>query len=180
MTFLCDAAQLETTAQTTNPVKMRDTSYGKRQNMGEEPFLESGRPSEIVAFEIGTEVRRNVLQCRAEEEVLVGCGQTLAVLTRKRALTELALSELEAMARTKADEMGPNFNVGTGIGFVSVSTVGSSSMPTAVKVARTKYYPSQTAKSLLGISLISIRRHICIRLIKRRNLRPIKSFISRG
>ena len=41
VTFLYDAAQLETTAQTSTPVKMRDTSYGKRKNMGEEPFLES-------------------------------------------------------------------------------------------------------------------------------------------
>ena len=51
----------------------------------------------------------------------------------EKTLTELSLSELEAMARAKADEIGPNLNVGTGIWFVRVSTVGSCSVPTAVK-----------------------------------------------
>ena len=59
------------------------------------------------------------------------------------------MSELEAMARAKVDRTGPYFNVGTGSGFVLVPTVGSSSVPTNVEAARTKFNPSQPGKSLL-------------------------------
>ena len=53
VTFLSGAAELETTAQTSTPLKREDASYGKRKNMGDETLLEGGRSSQVVAFEIG-------------------------------------------------------------------------------------------------------------------------------
>ena len=74
----------------------------------------------------------------------------------EKTLTEFCLSELDAMAGAKVDETGPSLNVGTGGEFVQVPTVDSSSLASVVVAARTKYYASQSAKSLLKDFLSSI------------------------
>ena len=66
-----------------------------------------------------------------------------------RTLTDFGLSELETMARAKAQELGPNSNVVSSDGMVRVPTVVSSGGVPDASAARTKYYPSQSAKSLL-------------------------------
>ena len=64
-------------------------------------------------------------------------------------LTELRLSELEMMARAKAGEMGPSFNVESSDGMFCVPTVDSFGVPQDIDAVRTKNYSSQAAKSLL-------------------------------
>ena len=110
----------------------------KTEEYGRKPFLESGRPSKVVAFEIrdGSENESTAVPCGRGS--ISGVQSNFGSVDLEKTLTELALSELEVMARTKADETGPNLNVGAGIGFVRESTVGSSNVPTAVKAARTK------------------------------------------
>ena len=53
------------------------------------------------------------------------------------------------MARAKAQELGPDSHVVSSDGMVRVPTVGSSGWPPDVGAVRTKYYPSQSAKTLL-------------------------------
>ena len=66
-----------------------------------------------------------------------------------RTLTEFGLSELEMMARAKAQELGPDYHVVSSDGMVRVPTMGSSGGFLDANAVRTKYYPSQSAKSLL-------------------------------
>ena len=53
------------------------------------------------------------------------------------------------MARAKAQELGPDSHVVSSDGMVLVRTVGSSGRLPGVGAVRTKYYPSQSAKTLL-------------------------------
>ena len=64
-------------------------------------------------------------------------------------MTEFGLTELEAMARAEADQKGPCLNVGSSNEFFRVPTLGSSTLLTVVEATRTKFYPSQSPKSLL-------------------------------
>ena len=66
-------------------------------------------------------------------------------------MTEFGLSELEMMARAKAQELGPVSHVVSGDGMVRVPTVGSSGGLPDANAVRTKYYPSQSARSLLRV-----------------------------
>ena len=59
------------------------------------------------------------------------------------------MSELEIIARAKAQELGPDLHVVSSDGMVRVPTVGSSGGLPDANAARTKHYPSQSAKSLL-------------------------------
>ena len=104
--------------------------------------LKSGQRPTVVAFEIGD---------GSEEEsaaIPSGVGTVGRVRTffgstdPEKTLTEFGVSELEAMAKAKADGIGPNLNVGTGSRIVHVPSVRSSSVHTAVEAARTKFHPS--------------------------------------
>ena len=53
------------------------------------------------------------------------------------------------MARAKAPELGPDSHVVSSDGMVRVPTVDSSGGLPDANAVRTKYYPSQSAKSLL-------------------------------
>ena len=66
-----------------------------------------------------------------------------------RTLTEFGLSELEMMARAKAQELGPDSRVVSSGGMVRVPPVGSSGGLPDFDAVRTKFYPSQSAKGLL-------------------------------
>ena len=149
VTFRSDAAQLEMTVHTSTPLKRVDASYGKWKNMGDEALLESGRPSKTVAFEIGDGSEEESTAMPRGSRSFSGLLSYFGSADPEKTLTEVGLYEREAMARAKTDGMGPDLNVGTSSGFVRVPTVGSSSVPTAVETTRTKYYPSQSAKSLL-------------------------------
>ena len=59
------------------------------------------------------------------------------------------MSELELMAGAKAQELGPDSHIVSSDGMVRVPSVGSSGGLLVANVARTKYYPSQSAKSLM-------------------------------
>ena len=74
----------------------------------------------------------------------------VSAVTADRTLTDFGLSELEMMARAKAQELGPGSHVVSSDGMVRVPIVGSSGGPPDVGAVRTKYYPSQSAKSLLN------------------------------
>ena len=66
VTFLIDFVQLETTGQTSTPLKGGDTSPGKRQNNGGEALLESGGPVRLLLSKSGTEVKRRAQRYRTE------------------------------------------------------------------------------------------------------------------
>ena len=93
--------------------------------------LESGNwnstPSKDVVYASG---KRKCKGCEAEEECVLR-------------------PELEIMARAKAQELGPDSHVVSSDGMVRVPTVASSGGLPGANAERTKYYPSQSAKSLL-------------------------------
>ena len=66
-----------------------------------------------------------------------------------RTLTEFGLSELEMMARAKAQELGPDSHVVSSDGMVSVPTLGPSRGQLDANAVRTEYYPSQSAKKFI-------------------------------
>ena len=66
-----------------------------------------------------------------------------------KTLTEFGLSDLEIMARAKAQELGPDCHVVSSDGMGRVAKVGFSGRLPDANAARMKYYPSQSAKSLL-------------------------------
>ena len=150
MTFLSDSVQLETTEQTSTLLRGGDASYGKRKIMGDEFLLDSGRPSKVVAFGIvGDGIEEESAAIPNGNGSVSGVRSYFESTDPEKTPMGFGLSELEAMARAKADEIGPKLNVGTGSGLVRVPTLGSPGVPTAVKAVRTEYYPSQSAKSLL-------------------------------
>ena len=103
----------------------------------------------IVAFEIGDGSDEESMAFRNEiERVNVGKSCLSSDYT-DRTLTEFGLSELEMMARAKAQDLGPDSHVVSSDGMVRVPTVGSSGGLPDANAERTKYYPSQSAKSFL-------------------------------
>ena len=107
--------------------------------------MQSRRPSKDVASEIGDRGAEKSVAVPAGSWTVRGMNSCFSSGDLDRTLAEFGLSDLEAMARAKADEMGPCLNVGSGGEFVPV---GSSTVPTIVEATWTKSYSSQSAKSL--------------------------------
>ena len=139
---------LESGIRTSTPSKDVVYAIGKRKSKGSETEGECVLRPKIVAFEIGDGSDEESMAFRKEiSRVNVGKSCLSSDYT-DRTLTEFGLSELEVMARAKAQELGPDSHVVSSDGMVRVPTVGSGRLLDA-NAERTKYYPSQSAKSLL-------------------------------
>ena len=149
VTFLDDVINLESGNRTSRPSKDVVYASGKRKSKGSEAEGECVLRPKIVAFEIGDGSGEESMAFRSEiGRVNVGKSCLSSDYT-DRTLTEFGLSELEMMARAKAQVLGPDFHVVSSDGMVRVPTVGSSGGLPDANAVRTKYYPSQSAKSLL-------------------------------
>ena len=111
----------------------------------------------IVAFEIGNGSDEENMAFRSEIVRVIAEKSCLSSDCADRTLTELRLSELELMARAKAQELGPDSRVVSSDGVVRVPTVGSSGGLPDANAVQTMDYPSQSAKSLLKDFLSIIR-----------------------
>ena len=76
-------------------------------SMGDETLLESGRPSKVVAFEIGDGSEEESAAMPSGSGIVSGVRSNFGTVDPEKTLTEFTMSELEAMATAKADEMGP-------------------------------------------------------------------------
>ena len=149
VTFLDDVMNLESGNRTSTPSKDVVYASGKRKSIGSEAEGECVLRPKIVAFEIGDGNDVEIMAFRSEiGRVNVGKSCLSSDYT-DRTLTEFGLSELEMMARAKAQGLGPDSHVVSSDGMVRVPTVGSSGGLPDANAVRTKYYPSQSAKSLL-------------------------------
>ena len=149
VTFLDDVMNLEGGNRTSTSSKDAVYASGKQKSQGSEAEGECVLRPKFVAFEIGD---------GSDEEGMAFWGEIGRVNVGKsclssdymdRTLTEFGLSELEKMARAKAQELGPDSHVVSSNGMVRVPTVGSSGGLPDANAERTKCYPSQSAKSLL-------------------------------
>ena len=103
----------------------------------------------FVAFEIGDGSDEESMAFRSGIRKANAGNSCLSSDGADKTLTEFGLSELEMMARAKAQELGPDSHVMSRDGMVRVPMVGSSGGLPNSNAVRTKYYPSQSAKSLL-------------------------------
>ena len=122
---------------------------GKRKTKSSETETKCVLRPKIVAFEIGDGSDEESLGFRNEIERANPGNSCLSSDCADRTLTEFGLSELELMARAKAQEMGPESHVVSSNGLVRVPTIGSPGGPPDANAVRTKYYPGQFAKSFL-------------------------------
>ena len=149
VTFLDDVMNLESGNQTSTPSKNVVYASGKRKSKRSEADGERVLLPKIVAFEIGDGSDEESIAFRSEIGRVNAGKSCLSSDYADRTLTEFRLSELEMMARAKAQELGRNSHVVSSDGMVRVPTVGSSGELPGVNVVRTKFYPNQTAKSFL-------------------------------
>ena len=149
VTFLDNVMNLESGNWTSAPSKDAVYVSGKRKSKWSEAKGECVLRPKIVAFEIGD---------GSDEEIMAFCSEIRRVNVGKsclssdytdRTLTEVGLSELEKLARAKTQELGPDSHVVSSDGMVRVPTVGSSGGLPDANAGKTKFYPSQSAKSLL-------------------------------
>ena len=133
--------------RTSTPSKDVIHAGGKRRVEESETEAECVLRPKIVAFEIGDgsdeesmAFRSGIEKANAEKSCLSSDGAD-------KALTEFGLSELEMMARAKAQELGPDSHVVSSDGMVRVPTVGSSGGLPDANAVKTK--SSQSAKNLL-------------------------------
>ena len=149
VTFLDDVMNLESGNPTSTPSKDVVYASGKRKSQGSEAEGECVLRPKIVVFEIGDGSDEESMAIRGEiGRVNVGKSCLSSDYT-DRILTEFGLSELEMMARAKAQELGPDSHVVSSDGMMRVPTMGSSGGFLDANVVRTEYYPSQSTKSLL-------------------------------
>ena len=149
VTFLDDVMNLESGNRTSTPSKDVVYASGKRKSEGSEAGGECVLRPKIVAFEIGDGSDEESMAFRSETGRVNAGKSCLSSDYTDRTLTEFGLSELEMMARAKAQELGPDSHVVSSDGMMRVPTVGSSGGLPDANAERTKYYPSQSAKSLL-------------------------------
>ena len=149
VTFLDNVVNLERGNQTSTPSKNLVHVSGKRKANGSEADLDCVLRPKIVAFEIGNGSDEESVAFRSETGRVTAGKSCLSSECADKTLTEFELSELEMIARAKAQELGPDSHVVSSDGMVRVPTVGSSAGPPDVGAVRTNYYPRQSAKSLL-------------------------------
>ena len=149
VTFLDNVMDLGSGNRTSTPSK--DVVYAsfKRKAEGVETEGECVLRPKTVAFEIGDGSDETSMAFRSEIGRVNAGKSCLSSDYADRTLTEFGLSELEMMARAKTQELGPDSHVVSSDGMVRVPTVGFSGGLPDANAARTKYCPSQSAKSLL-------------------------------
>ena len=149
VTFLDDVMNLEGGNWTSTPSKDVIHAGGKRRVEESENEAECVLRPKIVAFEIGDGSDEESMTFRSGIRKANAGKSCLSSDGADKTLTELGLSELEMMARAKAQELGPDSLVVSSDGMVRVPTVGSSGGLPDANTVRTKYYPSHSAKSLM-------------------------------
>ena len=149
VTFLDDVVDLGSGNRTSTPSKDVVFASGKRkvERVGTEG--EGVLRPKVVAFEIGDGSDEESAAFQSEIGRANAGKWCLSSDYADRTLTEFGLSELEMMARAKAQELGPDSHVVSKDGMVRVPTVGSCGGLPGANAARTKFYTSQSAKSLL-------------------------------
>ena len=149
VTFLDNAVDLEIGNWTSTPSKIVMHVSGKRKTNGSEAEAEGVLRPKIVVLEIGDGSDEGSVAFRSRFGRATAGTSCLGSDCADKILTEFGLSELEMMARAKAQELGPDSQLVSSDGMVRVPTVDSSGGPPDVGAVRTKYHPSQSAKSLL-------------------------------
>ena len=149
VTFLDNVMDLESSNRTSTPSKDIVHASGKQKAKGFETESKCVLRPKIVAFEIGDGSDQECMAFRNEIGSVNAGKLCLGSDCADGTLTEFHLSELEMMARAKAQELGPDSHVVSSDGMVRVPTVGSSGGLPDANAVRTKYYPSQSAKSSL-------------------------------
>ena len=149
VTFLDHVMNLEKSNWTSTPSKVVIHAGGKRRVEESETEAECVLRPKIVAFEIGDGSDEESMAFRSDIGKANAGKSCLSSDGADRMLTEFGLSELEMIARAKAQELGPDFHLVSSDGMVLVPTVGSSGRLPDANAVRTKYYPSQSAKSFL-------------------------------
>ena len=141
---------LESGNRTLTPWKNVVDASGKRKAKGAEAAAECLLRPKIVAFEIWDGSDEESVAIRSEIG-RVNAGKSLhSSDCADKTLTEFGLSELEMMAKAKAQALGPESHVVPSDGMVRDPTVSSSGESVDVGNVRTKDYPGQSAKSLLN------------------------------
>ena len=149
VTFLDDVVDGGSGNRTSTPSKDVVPASYKRKVEGVGSGGEAVLRPKVVAFEVGDGSDGESAAFQSESGRADAGKSCLSSDFVDRTLTDFGLSELEMMARAKAQELGPNSNVVSSDGMVRVPTVVSSGGVPDANAARTKYYPSQSAKSLL-------------------------------
>ena len=149
VTFLDDVMDLGSGNRTSTPSKDVLYASGKRKSIESEAEGECVLRPKIVAFEIGDGSDEESMAFRSEIGRVNAGKSCLSSNYADRTLTEFGLSELEMMARAKVQELGRDSHIVSSDGIVRVATVGSSGGLPDGNAERSKYYPSQSAKSLL-------------------------------
>ena len=147
--FLDIVMDLESGNWTSTPSKVLLYAGSKRRVKESETEAECVLRPRIAAFEIGDGNYEENMAFRSDIGRENAGRSCLSSDGADRTVTELGLSELEMMARAKAQELGPDSQVVSSDVMVQIPTVGSSGGLLDANAARTKYYPSQSAKSLL-------------------------------
>ena len=149
VTFLDNVMNLEGENRTSTPSKGVIHAGGKRRVEESETEAECVLRPKIVASEIGDGSDEESMAFRNGIGKAIGGKSCLSSEGPDKTLTEFGLSEFEMMARAKAKDLGPDSHVVSSDGMVRVPTVGSSGGLPDANAVRTKYYQSQSAKSLL-------------------------------
>ena len=149
VTFSDNFMNLESGNWTSAPSKDVIHAGGKRRVEESETEAQCVLRPKIVAFEIGDGSDEESMAFQSDIGKANAGKSRLSSDGADRTLTEFGLSELEMMARAKAQELGPESHVVSRDGMVLVPTVGSSGRLSDANAMRTKYYLSQSAKSLL-------------------------------
>ena len=128
----------------------KDVAYasGKRKAKGSKAERECVLRPKIVAFKMTDGSDEESMAFRSEIGRVNEGKSCLSSDYADKTLTDFGISELEMMAKTKT-ELGPDSHVVSSDGMVRVPTVGLSGGLLDANAVRTKYYPSQSAKSLV-------------------------------
>ena len=149
VTLLDNVMNLESDSRTSTPSKDVVHASGKRKAKGSEAEAECVLRPKIVASEIGDRSDEESMAFRSEIGGVNAGKSFLSSDCADRTLTEFGLSDLEKMTGAKTQELGPGSHVVASNGMVRAPTLGSSGGLPDFDGVRTKYYPSQSAKSLL-------------------------------
>ena len=149
VTFLDDVMNLENGNRNSTPSKGVIHASGKRTVEESETEAQCVLRPKIVAFEIGDGSDEESMAFRSGIRKANAGKSCLSSYGADKTLSEFGLSELEMMARAKAQELGPDSHVWSSDGMVRIPAVGSSGGLPDSNAVRTKYYPSQSARSLM-------------------------------
>ena len=150
MTFLDSVIVLESGNRTSTPSEDVVHASGKQKAKRSETDGEYVLRPKIVAFELGDGSHEESMASRSENEWVNAVKSNFSSDCADRTLTGFGLSELELMARAKAQKLGPDSHVVPSDGRVRVPTVGFSGGLPGANVVQADYYPSLSAKFLLN------------------------------